>query len=50
MSLFGDDLRAFCITVWHSINFVDGRVKPKPHFVFGTTRVLRVELIGSSSH
>ena len=49
-SRLGEDLRAFLMTVWQLINFVKGIIKLIPHFEFSRMRVLKVELIGSSSH
>ena len=46
---FGDDLRAFLMTVWHCKNFVEGRMHLIPYLNLGKMRVLRVAVIGSST-
>ena len=50
MSELGDDLRAFLLIFWHSRNLVEGKMKLIPYLDLGKMRVLRVALIGSSSH
>ena len=50
MSELGDDLRAFRMTVWHCRNFVEGKMQLIPYLDLDKMRVLRVALIGSSSH
>ena len=41
----GEDLRAFMMTVWHWINFVEGNIKLTPHFEFWRMRVLKVDRV-----
>ena len=50
MSELSDYLREFLITVWYYRNFVEGRMQLIPYLDLGKIRVLRVVLIGSSSH
>ena len=49
MFLF-DDCKAECETVWHWVNFVDGRITFIPNLFLGRKTLLRVADIGSSSH
>ena len=46
---FREDLRAFWQAVWHCVNLTDGR-RLRPKLLFGSTRPLKVELTGRSSH
>ena len=47
---FIDDLKAERETVWHCMNFVDGRITFKPNLFLGRTTLLRIADMGSSSH
>ena len=50
MSKLGEDFNELRITVWHSINFVDGRTRLIPCRDLFKIRELIVALMGSSSH
>ena len=50
MSSLGEDFNELCITVWHSINFVDGRTRLIPYRDLFKIRELIVALMGSSSY
>ena len=45
-----EDFKAERETVWHCVNFVDGRITFKPNLFFGRKTLLRVADTGSSSH
>ena len=50
MSSFMDVFKLDRETVWHWVNFVDGRMTFKPNLFRGRNTLLRVAEIGSSSH
>ena len=50
MSSFMDVFKLDRETVWHWVNFVDGRMTFKPNLFRGRNTSLRVAEIGSSSH
>jgi hypothetical protein len=50
MSSFIDAFKVERETVWHWINFVEGKMIFKPNLFWGRYTLLRVADIGSSSH
>jgi hypothetical protein len=50
MSSFIDAIKVERETVWHWINFVEGKMIFKPNLFWGSYTLLRVVDIGSSSH
>ena len=50
MFSFIDDFNAARETVWHCVNFVEGRMTFKPNLLYGRSTLLSVADIGSSSH
>ena len=50
MSLLGEDFNVFRIVVWHCMNLIDGRIRLIPYFDLLIIRLLKVALMGSSSH
>ena len=50
VSELSGNLREFLIIIWHCRNFVEGRMQLIPYVDLCKIRVLRVALIGSSSH
>ena len=45
-----DDFKAFLIVAWHCTNFVEGRTRLIPYLDLFIIKLLRVALMGSSSH
>ena len=50
MSGFGNDVKAFRIIVWHSINLIDGRIRYILYLNVCKIKEVKVALIGKSSY
>ena len=50
MSRLGEDFKAVHILVWHSINFIEGRIRFMPYQDIFEIKELKVEHIGNFSH
>ena len=50
MSLLGEDFNLFRMFVWHCINLIEGSTRLIPYLDLLIIKLLKVALMGSSSH
>ena len=50
MSLLGEDFSLFQMFVWHCINLIEGSTRLIPYMDLLIIKLLKVALMGSSSH
>ena len=50
MSSLGKDRRELRKTVWHCENFIEGRILFRPYWLLESIMLLKVALMGRSSH